>query len=421
MNRVDFMNQLESLLQSISLTEREEAIQYYNDYFDDAGEENEQEVIEALGNPARVAENIKRDLAGNGYGEAARKVKASDRVLMEYGKDIPEDSEEPEKAGQQDKERDGNSGSKAPSAEANTFEPKDGSGRQAASGAHSQGSGNATFGYGQGSGNVSSEYGRRGENTSSGYGQGSNSSFESGSSGGQSQNATGSGSWGQNASESGSSSSWNQNATGNGSSGSWNQNATGSGSSSSWNQNTTGSGSSGNWSQNAAGSSSSGSWSQNTSGNRWDQGASGYSEYKPEKRKKGESMPAWAIAMLVTILVIASPVLASVALGIACVVIGGIVGWFSMILGVGVAAVVLLVMMVVLAVVGVMCMFVSPWAGTALLGGALLCGGIGLLCLMLTVAMAGIATPAIFRGIAFVFRGFKRKRAKVKWTGGVAE
>ena len=45
MNRTDFMNQLESLLQSISSTEREEAMQDYNDYFDDAGAENEHEVI----------------------------------------------------------------------------------------------------------------------------------------------------------------------------------------------------------------------------------------------------------------------------------------------------------------------------------------------------------------------------------------
>ena len=86
MKRTDFMNQLESLLQSIPSTEREEAMQYYNDYFDDAGAENEQQVIEALGNPARVAENIKRDLLGSAEGEAAaRKVKASDRVVMKYG------------------------------------------------------------------------------------------------------------------------------------------------------------------------------------------------------------------------------------------------------------------------------------------------------------------------------------------------
>ena len=42
MNRVDFMKQLESLLQNISPAEREEALQYYNEYFNDAGAENEQ-------------------------------------------------------------------------------------------------------------------------------------------------------------------------------------------------------------------------------------------------------------------------------------------------------------------------------------------------------------------------------------------
>ena len=90
MNRADFMNQLESLLTGIATTEREEAIQYYNDYFDDAGAENEQEVIEALGNPARVAENIKRDLLDSGYGKKpAGKAKASDRALMEYGQSEP--------------------------------------------------------------------------------------------------------------------------------------------------------------------------------------------------------------------------------------------------------------------------------------------------------------------------------------------
>ncbi len=90
MNRADFMKQLESLLTGIAPTEREEAIQYYNDYFDDAGTENEQEVIEALGNPARVAENIKRDLLDSGYGKKpAGKAKASDRALMEYGQSEP--------------------------------------------------------------------------------------------------------------------------------------------------------------------------------------------------------------------------------------------------------------------------------------------------------------------------------------------
>lgn len=58
------MRQLESLLQNISATEREEALQYYNEYFNDAGPENEQNVIEALGNPMKVAENIKKTFSG---------------------------------------------------------------------------------------------------------------------------------------------------------------------------------------------------------------------------------------------------------------------------------------------------------------------------------------------------------------------
>ena len=45
MNRQEFMKRLEELLQDISENEREEALQYYNDYFDDAGAENEAQII----------------------------------------------------------------------------------------------------------------------------------------------------------------------------------------------------------------------------------------------------------------------------------------------------------------------------------------------------------------------------------------
>ena len=82
------MRQLESLLQNISATEREEALQYYNEYFNDAGPENEQNVIEALGNPAKVAENIKKDIFGNGYGENIyQKINADNRAVITYPAD----------------------------------------------------------------------------------------------------------------------------------------------------------------------------------------------------------------------------------------------------------------------------------------------------------------------------------------------
>ena len=62
MNRIEFMTELAALLQDVPVEERREAMQYYNDYFDDAGEENEEQVISELGNPAKVAATIKADL-----------------------------------------------------------------------------------------------------------------------------------------------------------------------------------------------------------------------------------------------------------------------------------------------------------------------------------------------------------------------
>ena len=90
-----------------------------------------------------------------------------------------------------------------------------------------------------------------------------------------------------------------------------------------------------------------------------------------------------------------------------------LLGWFGIILGIGSAAAALLIVFVVLVAVGIICLFVNPWVGMALAGGGLLAGCVGILLLMLTVAMAGIATPAIFRGIFAMFRFFKRKMAAV--------
>ena len=217
MNRIEFMSQLEKLLQDVSPTEREEALQYYNDYFDDAGAENEREVIEALGNPARVAENIKRDLMENGETRA----RASDRALVEYGK-------------------------------------------------------------------------------------------TAGSAKGKSQ------------------------------------------------------------------------------------------PEKPGDEKKG--MPTWAIVLLVVLLVFASPALLGVGTGVFGVLIGILVSWFAIIFSFGVAAMVLFLVMLILLIVGIMSIPVDALVGISLIGGSLVCGGIGILLLMLTVAMSGVATPAICRGIAGLFR-----------------
>lgn len=218
MNRIDFMKQLESLLQNISPAEREEALQYYNEYFNDAGAENEQAVIEALGNPAKVAENIKRDINGAGYGDTGYQ-KPQNRAVVQY--------QQP-----------------------------------------------------------------------------------------------------------------------------------------------------------------------------------GTQYTKQEQLKEG--MPTWAIVLLIIGGIIISPAALGVAGGLLGTLAGVIVGWFGLIFGFGIAALVLFLVLLVLVVTGIACMWTDPLVGVALLGGGLVCGALSILFLMLTVAMAGIATPAIFKGLCKLF-GSKSK------------
>ena len=103
MSRAEFMEKLKTLLADIPDGEREEALNYYEDYFEDAGTENEQQVINSLGSPEKVAKTIKdglHDVHGeqgefsengySGYGEQEKdevvqygtegKKKISDRI-----------------------------------------------------------------------------------------------------------------------------------------------------------------------------------------------------------------------------------------------------------------------------------------------------------------------------------------------------
>ena len=321
MNRVDFMSQLERLLQSIAPGEREEALQYYNDYFDDAGKENEQEVIEALGNPARVAENIKRDLLGNGYGGGPLpKAQPSDRALVEYGREAACGEE-------------ASAGSAGPDAgESRSTDFTGGAGKTESAdwnGAGGQGSAerNGKTESADWSGGAG---GQESMNWSGGAGRQESMNWSGGAGGQESMN-------------------WNGGANG----------AEGA----SWN----------------------------------DAGAYGM---PPEKA----GMPAWAIALLVTLLVLAFPVL----LGLLAALFGVIVCWYALIFSAGAVAVSLLLMLLVLVITGLICFPTNPWVGMAMVGGGLICGGIGMLFLMLTVAMAGIVTPAIWRGIRCLF-GKKKK------------
>lgn len=245
MSRNEFMKQLEALLQNISPAEREEALQYYNDYFDDAGAENEQSVIEALGNPARVAENIKRDLYGNGYGDSSyQRVSASDKAVIPYGQEA---------------------------------EKEDG----------------------------------------------------------------------------------------------------------------------------------------------WDNGTNGKSDAGQNSQYHGnhvvtaendKKLSTGMIVLIVILCIIGSPILLSMASGLIGVLVGVITTWFALILAFGIAAIAFILVALLLAVIGIMCIFTEPFVAIGLIGGGMLCGGLGILFLMLTVAMAGIATPAICNGIVGLVRKIGAKK-----------
>lgn len=218
MNRAEFMSRLDALLVGIPWREREEALQYYNDYFDDAGAENEQDVIRALVSPEKVAENIRRE-AGieQGYSEASR----PEYEVTEY-REVPVTTE----------------------------------------------------------------------------------------------------------------------------------------------------------------------------------GTPG----------KSGGFPTWAIVLIVILCVLASPALFGVIMGLFGVLIGFVASWLALIFALGVGAFVCFVLLIALIVIGAICIPVSPLVGLTCIGAGLIFGGLGLLFLMFTVALAGILTPLIFKGIGKLFGFIFRKK-----------
>lgn len=64
MRKEEYLQKLEQLLYNIPAEDRYEAIQFYSDYLEDAGEQVE-EVIRSLGTPEELAKSIQKDLYGD--------------------------------------------------------------------------------------------------------------------------------------------------------------------------------------------------------------------------------------------------------------------------------------------------------------------------------------------------------------------
>ncbi|HJA12656.1 MAG TPA: DUF1700 domain-containing protein [Candidatus Mediterraneibacter merdipullorum] len=70
MNREEFLAELERLLADLPADERQAAVQYYADYFADAGEEKEADVLRELGSPEKTAGSIRADYYGREFCES---------------------------------------------------------------------------------------------------------------------------------------------------------------------------------------------------------------------------------------------------------------------------------------------------------------------------------------------------------------
>lgn len=64
MNKVEFMRRLNELLIDVPEEERTEALQYYEDYFADAGNSREEEIVTELGSPEALAKAIREEISG---------------------------------------------------------------------------------------------------------------------------------------------------------------------------------------------------------------------------------------------------------------------------------------------------------------------------------------------------------------------
>lgn len=269
MNRNEFMRQLEYLLSDVTPNERNEALQFYNDYFEDAGAENEQEVIKALGSPAKVAATIKADLTGNATGAFTetgyQDFYSKNQEVVAYGQNAK---------GQTAYGQSANNGQNT-----NTADNKQGSSYQ-------------------------------------------NSAY---------QNST------------------YQNST----------------------------------YQNGA---------DVTTGGK-------------------KKMSGGMLALIIILCIFASPFLIGIAAVVFGVVITLIAALFSVFIGLAASAFALILVGVVLLVVGIIKMFAMPFGGMCLAGTGLVCAGFGILFVILTVWIAIIAVPAVFKGIVWLWHKiFPKKR-----------
>lgn len=95
MGKEEYLQQLKKNLINMDETEKEDAVRYYQEYFEDAGPENEQKIIDELGSPVMLARKLSAECAIKELGELSSDFLSSNH---EKTQDVnsgasPEDSE----------------------------------------------------------------------------------------------------------------------------------------------------------------------------------------------------------------------------------------------------------------------------------------------------------------------------------------
>ena len=80
MNRDKYLNELDRYLKRLPQRDYESAVSYFREYFEDAGEENEQQVMAELGTPKEAAAEVLRNLLSESQGELQRETGKRRRV-----------------------------------------------------------------------------------------------------------------------------------------------------------------------------------------------------------------------------------------------------------------------------------------------------------------------------------------------------
>lgn len=368
MNRAEFMRRLAGLLGDVPPMEREEAIQYYNDYFDDAGEENESSVIASLGTPEELARSIKAGLSDGGNG--GEFTESGFSGYAQTPKDEIIRTEDVGTAGRSDDRGTWTDGAYRDSARRGG--PEYGRSRNGDSyykGAYySRPEGDGIYGGRTDTRNYNDPYGQNGAQDYTPYGQGGPRNGSYGPDGSGAQNGSSYGPGGNGA----------QNGSSYGPSGGGAQN-----------------GSYG----------PSGSGTQNTA---YGQGGTQYSSYGQSASRK-EGMSGGMIVLIVILAVLTSPVWIGLLGGLFGLAAGVIATLFALFLSFLIIGVVFIAVSVALLVTGISLMFSAPAGGLCVLGCAFGLFAVGLLAVWLMVIMAGMLIPACIRGMVSLCRRIFRR------------